>query len=70
VLLAEVPLDGAEFEGGPQAAAHHAMPGGVDVLQVLQPPVVLEVAPVITARDATLSRPRGRDLTMVSVFPA
>jgi len=55
VLLADVPLDGAEFERGQRAAAHHAdhaLPQLVKVHQVLAAPVLVVVAPVVPSRDA------------------
>ena len=67
VLLADVSLDGAELEGGQGAAAHHAhhaVPGRVEVHQVLQPPVLMVVATMVTARnaqaDSLLSEPPGK----------
>lgn len=61
VLLADVALDGAQLESGQRAAAHHAdhaVPQGVKVHQVLAAPVLVVVAPVVPARDATQAGPR------------
>lgn len=59
MLLADVPLDGAQFQGGQRAAAHHAdhpVSLGVEVHQVLAAPVLVVVAAVVAAGDPAQAR--------------
>lgn len=60
MLLTDVSLDGAELEGVARELphhAHHAVPGRVEVHQVLQPPVVMVVAAIVHGQECGFSRP-------------
>lgn len=60
VLLADVALDGAELEGGQGAATDHAehpVPCRVELHQVLGPPALVVIPPVVPTRDAAATRP-------------
>lgn len=68
VHLLDVPLDGADLQGGQGRSAHHAdesVPAAVVVHQVLQPPADLVVPPLVFAGVVALAPGRGSSTTVL-----